>query len=110
MKAVWGVAIKGLVHRCQDLGIIDSDHARSLYKQISARKWTKDEPVHVPNETAQWFERTLVRKAQTNDLPTACKYLAASVGGNPSDLLAMADWSEVVEAQVLSLSAYQRRN
>lgn len=110
VKAVWGVAIKALVHRCQALNIIDADHARSLYKQISARKWSKDEPVHVPTETAQWFERTLVRKAQVNDLEDACKYLATTVGGNASDLLALADWTEGKDAEVLTLAAYQRRN
>ena len=110
VKAVWGVAIKALVHRCQSLGIIDADHARSLYKQISARKWSKDEPVHVPTETAQWFERTLVRKAQTNDLETACKYLAAAIGGNAADLLAFANWNAGPDAEVLSFSAHHRRN
>lgn len=110
VKAVWGVAIKALVHRCQSLGIVDADHARSLYKQISARKWSKDEPVHVPIETAQWFERTLTRKAKTDDLETACKYLAPVVGGNASDLLALADWSEGPDATVLSFSAHQRQH
>jgi Zn-dependent peptidase ImmA (M78 family) len=109
VKAVWGVAIKALVHRCQSLGFIDADHARSLYKQISARKWTKDEPVNVPKESAQWFERILVRKAQVDDLTTACKHLASAVGGNADDLLSFADWTEGEDAQVLSLSDHQQR-
>lgn len=108
VKAIWGVAIKALVHRCQELGVIDPDHARSLYKQISARKWSRQEPVHVPSESAQWFERSLIRKADTADLSQACKHLAAAVGGNARDLRSFADWSEL-NAQVVSLSAAQHR-
>lgn len=109
VKAEWGVAIKALVHRFQDLGTIDPDHARSLYKQISARKWTKSEPVEVQTESAQWLERTLIRKAQAPNLSGACKLLAATVGGNPVDLLSFADWSPGTEAEVVSLSD-RRRN
>ncbi|HEY7873919.1 MAG TPA: XRE family transcriptional regulator [Actinomycetota bacterium] len=109
VKSTWGVAIKALVHRCQSLGIIEPDHARSLYKQISSRKWTKKEPLRVPNESAQWFERTLTRKAQADDLPTACKRLASEVGGNAVDLLSFADWSEGPDAEVVSLAG-RRRN
>lgn len=109
MKFMWGVAVKALVHRCETLGIIDPEHARSLYKQISARKWTKKEPIHVPPESAQWFERTLVRKSEAEDLPTACKALAGAVGGNPVDLLSFADWSVGSDAEIVNL-ADRRQN
>jgi Zn-dependent peptidase ImmA (M78 family)/DNA-binding XRE family transcriptional regulator len=108
VKAVWGIAIKALVHRFHEIGFIDTDHARSLYKQVSARKWTTEEPVHVPTESAQWFERTLIRKAKTDDLPTACKHLASSVGGNSDDLRSFADWT-AQDAQVLLFSEHQER-
>ena len=106
VKAVWGVAIKALVHRCEALEIIDPDHARSLYKQISARKWSKKEPVHVPTESAQWLERSLTRAAQVDDLPAACDHLANSIGGNSKDLLSFADWTER-NAQVYRLSDHR---
>jgi Zn-dependent peptidase ImmA (M78 family)/transcriptional regulator with XRE-family HTH domain len=109
IKAEWGVAIKALVHRFQDLGTINPEQARSLYKQISSRKWTKTEPVEVPTESAQWLERTLVRKGQASGLSEACAFLASSVGGNPRDLLSFADWSPGTEAEVVKL-ADRRRN
>ncbi len=109
VKAVWGIAIKALIHRFQEIGFIDADHARSLYKQVSARKWTTEEPVHVPTESAQWFERTLVRKAGTDDLTTACKHLASAVGGNSDDLQSFADWTVQGHAEVLSFSEHQGR-
>lgn len=93
VKAVWGVSIKMLVGRFQSLGVIDADHARSLYKQISTRKWSKDEPVEVPLESAQWFARALTRKASTSDLELAVKPLAAAIGGRAQDLMDLADWS-----------------
>ncbi len=108
VKAVWGVAIKALVHRCDTLGIIDSDHARSLYKQISSRKWSRDEPVYVSTESAQWLERSLLRKAEGDDLPGACKRLASDVGGNSDDLLSFADWTEGEDGQIVSLAKHRR--
>jgi Zn-dependent peptidase ImmA (M78 family)/transcriptional regulator with XRE-family HTH domain len=109
VKAVWGVSIKSLVGRYRDLGVIDTEHARSLYKQISARKWSKAEPVDVPIEAAQWFEQMLLRKAGTKDLATATNQLASTVGGNEADLLAFADWAPRHEAQILSFAGRQRR-
>lgn len=108
VKHVWGVAIKALVHRCQELGVIDPDHARSLYKQISARKWSRQEPVHVPNESAQWFERTLLQKSRESDLGAACGVLASTVGGNAADLQSFADWSQR-NAKVFALDSIRSR-
>lgn len=54
LKKTWGVSIKMLVVRFRQLGRTDDQHARSLYKQISARKWNKAEPVAVGHEHAIW--------------------------------------------------------
>lgn len=59
LKEDWGVAIKMLVLRFRHLGVIDDDHARSLYKQISARRWNKLEPVVVGNESAVWMAKAI---------------------------------------------------
>jgi transcriptional regulator with XRE-family HTH domain len=61
LKEIWGVAIKMLVVRLRQLGLIDDQHARSLYKQISARKWNTSEPVAVSHEQAVWLEQALSR-------------------------------------------------
>lgn len=66
LKATWGVAIKALVVRLQQLGVIDEEHARSLYKQISARRWNKDEPIEVGNEEAIWMERALAKRTRAS--------------------------------------------
>jgi Zn-dependent peptidase ImmA (M78 family) len=62
LKEIWGVAIKALVVRFRQLDVIDDDQARSLYKQISARRWNTAEPVPVGNESAIWLSRALDRK------------------------------------------------
>lgn len=62
LKQRWGLSIKAFVVRFRHLGVIDEAHARSLYKQISARGWTKAEPVSVPNEDAQWMQKALTSK------------------------------------------------
>lgn len=108
VKSIWGVSIKSLVGRFQAMGVIDADHARSLYKQISARKWSSSEPVNVPTETAQWFHRTLVNKAGIDDVATAARVLAAKVGGKASDLIAWTNWEPPVEAKVLRFEARDR--
>lgn len=61
LKEIWGVAIKMLVVRLRQLGQVDEHHARSLYKQISARKWNTTEPVPVGHEQGVWFEQALAR-------------------------------------------------
>lgn len=59
LKQRWGVAIKALVIRFRELGLIDEDHARSLYKQISARGWNTSEPIDVGQERAVWFSKAI---------------------------------------------------
>lgn len=61
LKERWGVAIKMLVVRLRQLERIDDHHARSLYKQISARRWNRAEPVSVGHESAIWLERALAK-------------------------------------------------
>lgn len=67
MKEHWGVAIKAMVVRLQNLHRIDADQARSLYKQISARSWNKAEPVEVLNERAIWLEKALAKRFPDGD-------------------------------------------
>ncbi|MDL9978597.1 helix-turn-helix domain-containing protein [Microbacterium sp. ASV49] len=62
LKEVWGIAIKALVLRLRHLSVIDDDHARSLYKQISARGWNKNEPVPVATESAVWLQKALKQR------------------------------------------------
>lgn len=59
IKQRWGISIKALVARFQNLTVIDADHARSLYKQISARGWNRNEPVSVGTERAIWLSRAI---------------------------------------------------
>lgn len=70
IKSRWGVSVKMLVGRYRDLGVIDEDQARSLYKQISARGWTRQEPVEVPNEKAIWLRSSLA-EIEPTDLSSA---------------------------------------
>jgi Zn-dependent peptidase ImmA (M78 family) len=62
LKTRWGVAIKSMVMRLQQLHRIDADQARSLYKQISSRGWNKHEPEEVGNERAVWLTQAFDRK------------------------------------------------
>lgn len=87
LKKTWGVSIKMLVVRLQQLARIDDHHARSLYKQISARRWNKVEPVPVGHEHAIWLTKALTRAGYDSD--TA----AAAVGLDPRYLLEWQAWT-----------------
>jgi Zn-dependent peptidase ImmA (M78 family) len=50
VKARWGISIAALVKLCLDLELITPERATSLFKQISARGWRKNEPVEVAEE------------------------------------------------------------
>jgi len=73
LKANWGVAIKMLVVRLKQLGVIGDEQSTSLYKQISKRGWNTGEPVPVSNESAIWLERALRQKWATADLGGAVR-------------------------------------
>lgn len=66
LKAKWGISIAALIRRCLDLQIITPEKRESLEKQLSARGWRKDEPVHVPDERP-----TLVSQIIETSLGTA---------------------------------------
>jgi Zn-dependent peptidase ImmA (M78 family)/transcriptional regulator with XRE-family HTH domain len=91
LKEVWGVSIKSLVVRFQHLNIVSDEQARSLYKQISARRWNKEEPVPVGNEAAVWLSRAISKK-----LPNAGQPLgdaASGAGISSSYVERWVDWS-----------------
>ena len=78
IKQRWGISIKALVTRFQNLGVIDADHARSLFKQISARGWNRNEPMPVGTEQAIWFSRAIEEPLAALQIPL----------GLPPDVLA----------------------
>ena len=50
MKATWGVSIQALIQRGAALGLINDTRKRSLFVQLSAKGWRKNEPVVVGHE------------------------------------------------------------
>lgn len=96
LKEIWGVAIKALVMRFRHLGVIDEDQARSLYKQISARRWNTVEPVPVGNESAVWMARAIEKKLA--DQPNPIIAAGSKVGLGSSYLTRWTDWSPVVRS------------
>lgn len=89
LKKRWGVAIKALVMRFHHLGVIDGDHARSLYKQMSARKMNKVEPIFVSNEHAQWLRKAVEKKTPSSD---PLRRLADEIGLAPRYLEHWYSW------------------
>jgi hypothetical protein len=108
LKATWGVAIKALVVRFQQLGVISGDQATSLYKQISKRGWNRAEPVHTTNEQPVWLTRALERRvgATGTDVgPRAAKLL----GLHADQVVGWIDWSPVQSGEVLRFAAARGR-
>jgi Zn-dependent peptidase ImmA (M78 family)/transcriptional regulator with XRE-family HTH domain len=111
IKERWGIAIKALVMRFRNLGVIDADQARSLYKQISARGWNKDEPVPVGNEQAIWLSKAISKRIGSASDPFHAASSAAGIG--QGHLCRWTDWSPIEPdnggADVVELPARPRR-
>lgn len=89
LKSNWGVAIKMLVVRLKQLGVIGDEQSTSLYKQISKRGWNTGEPVPVSNEGAIWLDRTLRQKWAT---PDAAKAVSDHYGLGASHVRRWLSW------------------
>lgn len=50
LKSTWGMSIASLISRAYQSGIFSKDKWRSMYMQLSARGWRKNEPIHVGSE------------------------------------------------------------
>ena len=107
IKSRWGISVKALVGRMRDLHVINDDQARSLFKQVSARGWNRQEPVKVGTEEAQWM--ALAVKAALRRSPDAVK----GTGLGQSHFDRWSNWSAVpaddLVAPVYSLDAHRSR-
>lgn len=56
VKAIWGMSIQALIMRAWQCGCIDESRKRSLFVQLSARGWRKNEPVvmHAEEPLLAW--------------------------------------------------------
>lgn len=77
LKSVWGVSIKMLVVRFQQLNVLSSAQATSLYKQISKRGWNSGEPIEVGHEQPIWISRALAKRWSAD---SATQFAANQVG------------------------------
>ena len=80
LKSRWKASVKMLIHRTQDLGLIDEDYARRLYINYNRRSWNVSEPydedlavespVMVRHAFQALVDREIVARAQVPaDLP-----------------------------------------
>lgn len=110
LKATWGIAIKALVVRFQQLDIIDADQATSLYKQISKRGWNKHEPVPTTNEEPIWLQRALDRRMRTEPVAGEAVTAAARIVGlNERMVSRWIDWTPVDAQDVAPLIPLEGR-
>lgn len=109
LKEIWGISIKALVMRFRGLGVIDDDHARSVYKQISARGWNKSEPVEVGGEEAIWMRKAILKFAR--NAPDSFQIAAEAAGVGTSYLKRWTDWDSYAEsdAEIIAIDQRPRR-
>jgi hypothetical protein len=62
LKASWGISMAGLIVRAHQLAAIDRLRQESLFKQISARGWRREEPVLVRREEPALIPRLIEAK------------------------------------------------
>lgn len=109
LKQKWGLSIKAFVVRFQQLGVIDDDQARSLYKQISARKWNKQEPVTVANESAVWIKQALNRKYEGTKDPLGMASKESGISRKFFESWMNWDPASFESSQVVDLEAARKR-
>jgi hypothetical protein len=81
-----------LVVRFRQLGIIDDEHARSLYRQISARGWSTSEPVEVSSEEPVWLDKALATAFPATSREQSQVQAAKHFGLDPYHLSRWASW------------------
>ncbi len=106
LKSTWGIAIKALVVRFQQLGIISADQATSLYKQISKRGWNRGEPVETTNEEPIWLARAIAMRAGGRDGSSGVGIAARLTSLSERHVQSWIDWTPVRQAaEVVDLPA-----
>jgi Zn-dependent peptidase ImmA (M78 family)/transcriptional regulator with XRE-family HTH domain len=87
LKQRWGMSLQALLSRALEVGVIDQRQSTSLWKQLSARKWRKVEPL---NDLPRERPRALRKMAEVAyDGPTdGVTALATSLGRYRADVQA----------------------
>lgn len=57
LKRRWGVSLQFLIRRARDVGAVDDHRYTSLFKQLSARGWSKQQPVPISVEKPRAYRR-----------------------------------------------------
>ena len=81
--------------RFQQLNIISTDQATSLYKQISKRGWNKAEPVTTTNEEPIWLSRAIAQRTGSAIELSGVRQAAETIGLSETYMLPWLDWSPV---------------
>jgi Zn-dependent peptidase ImmA (M78 family)/transcriptional regulator with XRE-family HTH domain len=91
LKPKWRASVKMMIHRAQDINIIDKDEARRLYISYNRRGWNavepfdEDEPLEEPRLVRRVFEAL-----EANDVIERSQ-LAAALPFNPEDIEQLAN-------------------
>jgi Zn-dependent peptidase ImmA (M78 family)/transcriptional regulator with XRE-family HTH domain len=80
LKQRWGVSLQVLIRAGRALGLVDDERYVSLFKQLSARGWRKEQPVQVPLEKPRAYRK--MAEILYGD-PVNVRALAADAGWLP---------------------------
>jgi Zn-dependent peptidase ImmA (M78 family) len=85
LKMRWGVSFAGLINRAWALDLISAEQRTSLFKQLSARDWRLQEPLHDAREAER--PRALRKMIElAYGQPVDIRRLAAEIGRYPVDV------------------------
>lgn len=76
-KASWGMSIQALLYRASAIGQIREERSRTLWKQISARGWRKNEPGEVGIETPKLLYKLM--QVRFGPTPFTSKQISAEL-------------------------------
>lgn len=76
LKATWGISMQALIMRGHALGLVSDTRLRSLFVQLSAKGWRKNEPVEVGHEHPLLLWTLLTRRYGPRPYRAAAEDLA----------------------------------
>ncbi|MDO5035239.1 MAG: XRE family transcriptional regulator [Actinomycetaceae bacterium] len=107
LKARFGVSVRALVTHAKKTGLISPARERSLYIQMSALGWNKEEPVAVATEKPMLFAQAATRVWPANTTDNMSNDLG--IPRDLADLWLNYDEKKSQEATVLNLNEYRAK-
>jgi len=96
LKGRWKVSLQAMIYRAADLGLINALEFRRAYKEISIRRWRKEEPGEPPIENPELFAKAM--RTLANKKGMAGSDVARALHLKPATFAGITGWDVTSQA------------